>query len=270
MKIGDVIFDTVYGIFNGMISVITGGFVSDFFSEDMTVAGVTERLLAGLRDRTVELIETAGETIADATTDLTNAIAKNFADVLGITALQQRIAERFEAEMEARIGLFEKEAELLESAEEAAARELATRTMSVLSDRAEYYQDQYATWLGSFIEMNDEAGKLQFETSMAGLDMAQHLLDIDVTMIHDLAAERNVAAVIGMTTEIEESIKTADVWAREIGIKPLAYGEMALNVLSSIYDLTPEEVAAQLDMMVQASYKVAGDMIPAFKPGVGE
>jgi predicted HTH domain antitoxin len=265
----DAIFDTIFGVLNALISAATGGVVTDFLSGEITLENKVDELLTGMRDRTIELVEDAGVAITDATTDLTNAIAKNFADVLGITALQQRIAENFEREMEARIGVYEAEAELVESAEEAAARELAARTMTVLSDRATFYQDQYSVWMGRCAEMEAESEELQFETSMAGLEMASHMLEIDVTMIHDLAEERNVAAVIGMSEEIAQSLMTADEWARDVAIKPLAYGDMAMQVLAEFLERTPEEIQEELKAYIEASYKVTGDLIPEFTPAPG-
>jgi len=265
----DAIFDTIFGVLNALISAATGGLVSDFLGGEITLENKVDQLLEGMRDRTIELIEDAGAGIIDATAELTNAIAANFMNVLGITQLQQRIAERFEAEMEARIGVYEAEAELVESEEEAAARELAARTMTVLSDRATFYQDQYTVWMGRFAEMEEEAEELQFETSIAGLEMASHMLEIDVTMIHDLAEERNVAAVVGLTAEIEESLKSADEWAKDTAIVPLAYGDMISRVMSQYFDATPDELKEQLRVLTQASYEIAGEMIGTYEPKPG-
>lgn len=265
----DAIFDTIFGVLNALISAATGGVVSDFLGGEITLENKVDELLTGMRDRTIELVEDAGLAILNQTTDLTNAIAKNFADVLGITALQQRIAENFEREMEARIGVYEAEAELVESAEEAAARELAARTITVLSDRATFYQDQYSVWMGRFVEMEEETEGLQFETSIAGLEAASHMLDIDLMMIHDLAEERNVEAVVGMTEEIAQSLVTADEWARDVAIKPLAYGDMAMRVLAEFLERTPEEIEEELRAYIEASYKVTGDLIPSFTPAPG-
>lgn len=267
LPLQDAVFDTIFGILNSLISAATGGLVNNFLGGEITLESKVDELLAGMRDRTIELVEDAGAGIIDATTDLTNAVASNFMNVLGITQLQQRIAERFEAEMEARIGVYEAEAELVESEEEAAARELAARTMTVLSDRATFYQDQYSVWMARFAEMEKESEELQFETSMAGLEMASHMLEIDVTMIHDLAEERNVAAVIGMSEEIAQSLMTADEWARDVAIKPLAYGDMAMQVLSQYLDMPAEEIKEQLKTFAQLQYEVAGEMIPEFKAG---
>jgi hypothetical protein len=266
----DAIFETIFGILNALISAATGGLVNDFLGGEITLENKVDQLLEGMRDRTIELIEDAGAGIIDATAELTNAIASNFMNVLGITQLQQRIAERFEAEMEARIGVYEAEAELVESEEEAAARALAARTMTVLSDRATFYQDQYSVWMARFAEMEKESEELQFETSMAGLEMASHMLEIDVTMIHDLAEERNVAAVVGMSEEIAQSLMTADEWARDVAIKPLAYGDMAMQVLLQFLEREPEEIEEELMAYIRASYKVTGDLIPSFAPAPGE
>lgn len=265
----DAVFDVIFGILNALISAATGGFVTDFLGGEITLENKVDQLLEGMRDRTIELIEDAGASIIDATTELTNAIAANFMNVLGITALQQRIAERFEAEMEARIGVFEAAAELVESEEEAAARELAARTMTVLSDRAAFYQDQYTVWMARFAEMEAEEEGLQFETSISGLELASHMLEIDVTMIHDLAAERNVAAVVGLTAEIQESLKSADEWLKDTAVVPLAYGDVISRVMSHYLDATPDELKEQIRMLTQASYEIAAELIPDMTPKPG-
>lgn len=265
----DAIFDTIFGILNALISTATGGLVNDFLGGEITLENKVDQLLEGMRDRTIELIEDTGAGIIDATAELTNAIASNFMNVLGITQLQQRIAERFEAEMEARIGVYEAEAKLVESEEEAAARELAARTMTVLSDRATFYQDQYSVWMARFAEMEEESEELQFETSMAGLEMASHMVEIDVTMIHDLAEERNVAAVVGMSEEIAQSLMTADEWARDVAIKPLAYGDMITQILNNTLAISPEELQEELIAYMKASYEAAGTLIPTYEPGAG-
>jgi len=268
MAMGDAIFDAVFGMFDAMISGLTGGLVTDYLSGTATLDDMTDRILNNLRDRSIELVEDVSTTIAKATSQLTNNIARNFADVLGITALQQRIAENFAREMEARISLYEKEGELVETEEAAAAKALSERLMQTISDRSELYMDQYNLHMARIIDLGDEESREFSETSLAGLEMAKSLLDIDYRMIADVAEERNVAAVVGMGVEIEETIASADKWALEVGVKPLAYGEMAMNVLAKMLDIDPEELEEQLRMITQASYKLAGDMIPTFKPGV--
>jgi predicted HTH domain antitoxin len=96
------------------------------------------------------------------------------------------------------------------------------------------------------------------------------MLEIDVTMIHDLAEERNVAAVVGMSEEIAQSLITADEWARDVAIKPLAYGDMAMQVLAEFLERTPEEIQEELKAYIEASYKVTGDLIPTYTPKPGE
>lgn len=269
MSIGDVVFETIFGILNAMISTLTGGLVTEWLGGDATVEDMTEQLLENLRERTIELIEEAGVAITNATVDLTNAIARNFMDVLGITDVQMAIAERLRLEMEARIALLEREAELIETEEAAAARTLAERTMEVLADRAQMYEDQYGLFMARLIEEGEKEEVMTLETSLAGLEMAQRMLDIDVSMIHDLAEERNVEAVVGMITEIEETLKASEDWALETAIKPLAYGEMGLNVLAHFLERTPEEIKEELKAYVEASYKLTGELIPTFTPKPG-
>lgn len=265
----DAVFDTIFGILNAMISYATGGIVTDFLSGEITLESKVDELLTGFRDRTIEFIEDAGVVIIDATTDLTNAIARNFADVLGITDLQLGLAERLRVEMEARIALLEKEAELIETEEAKAALTLADRTMIVLAKRAELYQDQYDLFMARLIKEGEVEEVMTLETSLAGLKTAQRMLDIDVSMIHDLAEERNVQAVDGMITTIEETLKASEDWALETAIKPLAYGEMGLNVLAHFLERTPEEVKAELKAFVEASYQLTGDLIPTYRPKPG-
>lgn len=268
MKVGDVVFESIFGILNTMISALTGGIVTEFLGGDATVEEMSAQIMRNLRDRTVELIEDASDHITKATTGLTNAIAKNFADVIGLTALQESILRNFEEEIEARIGLYEKETELVETEEAAAAKALSERLVQTISDRSELYMDQYNYHMARIIDLGDEESREFSETSLAGLEMAKSLLAIDYRMIDDIAEERNVAAVIGMATEIEESIKSADEWALEVGIKPLAYGEMAMNVFAQAFDMTPEEVQDELTLFIKAGYEAAGSLIPTFKPGV--
>lgn len=266
MTMGDAIFDAVFGMFDAMIAGLTGGLVTDYLSGTATVEDLTQRIMKNLRDKTVELIVEATGTITSATSQLTNDIAKHFADLLGLTALQQKIAENFAAEMEARIALYEKEVELVEISEADAAKALAERTMQILSDRAGLYMDQFDLHMARIIDVGEKEGELYLETSMAGLEMAKSSLDIDVRMIHDLAEERNVAGVIGMTTEISESLKTADTWALETAIKPLAYGEMGMKVLSELLDMPVEQIKEELKMYAQLQYEIAAELIPDLTP----
>jgi len=266
--IGETFFNSITAVFDGLISAVTGGFLTDFWSSLTSGEDIATILSESLHDHVIDLIGDTESTIIAELGKFESAVATHFGDLLGITDLQTRIAESLQAEIEAVTDKWKAEAALTESIEEAAARELAKRTMRVLSERATFYQDQYSVWMARFAEMEAEAEELQFETSIAGLEMASHMLEIDVTMIHDLAQERNVAAVIGMSEEIAQSLITADEWARDVAIKPLAYGDMITSILNDALVLTPEELQEQLIIYMKASYEAAGTLIPTYKPVV--
>lgn len=265
--IGETFFNSITAVFDGLIASVTGGFLTDFWSSLVAGEDIATIISESLHDHVIDLIETTETTIVTQLAGFENQVSVHFTDLLGIADLQTRIAESLQEEINAITDKWKAEAELVESVEEAAARELAESTMWVLSERAKFYQDQYAVWMGRFVEMEEETAGLQFETSISGLEAASHMLDIDVMMIHDLAEERNVAAVVGMTEEIAQSLLTADEWARDVAIKPLAYGDMAMRVLSQYLDIPAEEIKEQLRTFTQLQYEVAGEMIPEFKAG---
>jgi predicted HTH domain antitoxin len=265
--IGETFFNSITAVFDGLISAVTGGFLTDFWSSLVAGEDVVTIISESLHDHVIDLIGNTETAIVTVLGGFENQVATHFTDLLGITDLQTRIADSLQREIDAITDKWKAETDLIESEEEAAARELAARTITVLSDRATFYQDQYSVWMARFVEMEEETEGLQFETSIAGLEAASHMLDIDLMMIHDLAEERNVEAVVGMTEEIAQSLVTADEWARDVAIKPLAYGDMAMQVLSQYLDIPAEEIKEQLRTFTQLQYEVAGEMIPEFKAG---
>jgi len=259
----------VVDVVDAFISAATGGILKNAWSRLIAGEDVGEIVIGGLVMSVTGLIDETSTTIVGVLADLENQVSAHFSNLLGLTGLQTSIAESLQHEIEAITGKWEAETEAVESAEEAAARELAESTMMVLSDRATFYQDQYSVWVGRFAEMEAEEEGLQFETSIAGLEMASHMLDIDVTMIHDLAEERNVAAVIGMTEEINQALTTADDWAKDTAIVPLAYGDIISQIMGHYLDATPDELKEQLRILTQASYEIAGELIPDMTPSSG-
>lgn len=268
--IGETFFYSITAVFDGLISAVTGGFLTDFWSSLVGGEDVVTIISESLHDHVIDLIGNTETAIVTVLAGFENQVAAHFADLLGITDLQTRIADSLQKEIDAITDKWKAEAELIESEEEAAARELGARTMTVLSDRALFYQAQYELWMIRFIEMEKETEGLQFETSISGLEAAIHMLQIDYTLIEDIAEERNVEAVVGMTEEIAQSLVTADEWARDVAIKPLAYGDMAMQVLAQFLERTPEEIQEELRAYIEASYKVTGDLIPTYAPKPGE
>jgi len=266
--IGETFFNSITAVFDGLIAAVTGGVLTDFWSSLTSGEDIATILSESLHDHVIDLIGDTESTIIAELGKFESAVATHFGDLLGVTDLQTRIAESLQAEIEAVTDKWKAEAALVESIEEAAARELAESTMWVLSERAKFLQDQYSVWMARFVEMEDEAEGLQFETSIFGLEMATHMLEIDVTMIHDLAQERNVAAVVGMSEEIAQSLITADEWARDVAIKPLVYGDMIASILNNTLIRTPEEIQEELIAYMKASYEAAGTLIPTYQPEV--
>jgi hypothetical protein len=267
--IGETFFNSITAVFDGLIASVTGGFLTDFWSSLVAGEDIVTIISESLHNHVIDLIETTETTIVTQLAGFENQVSVHFTDLLGITDLQTRIAESLQDEIEAITDKWRAEAELVESVEEAAARELADSTMWVLSERAKFYQDQYSVWMARFVEMEEETEGLQFETSIGGLEAAIHMLDIDLTLIHDLAEERNVAAVVGMTEEIAQSLLTADEWARDVAIKPLAYGDMITQILNNTLVRTPEEIQEELIAYMKASYEAAGSLIPTYEPKPG-
>ena len=268
--IGETFFNSITAVFDGLISAVTGGFLTDFWSSLVAGEDVVTIISENLHDHVIDLIGNTETAIVTVLAGFENQVATHFTDLLGITDLQTRIADSLQKEIDAITDKWKAEAELIESEEEAAARELGESIITVLSDRAIFYQDQYSVWMARFVEMEAEEEGLQFETSIAGLEAASHMLEIDLMMIHDLAEERNVEAVVGMTEEIAQSLLTADEWSRDIAIKPLAYGDMITRIMSHYFDATPDELKDQLRVLTQASYEIAGELIGTYQPKPGE
>jgi hypothetical protein len=231
--IGETFFNSITAVFDGLIASVTGGFLTDFWSSLVAGEDIVTIISESLHNHVIDLIETTETTIVTQLAGFENQVSVHFTDLLGITDLQTRIA------------------------------------MWVLSERAKFYQDQYSVWMARFVEMEEETEGLQFETSIGGLEAAIHMLDIDLTLIHDLAEERNVAAVVGMTEEIAQSLLTADEWARDVAIKPLAYGDMITQILNNTLVRTPEEIQEELIAYMKASYEAAGSLIPTYEPKPG-
>lgn len=92
--VGDMIFNTIFGILDGMIESATGGIVTDYTATADTVESFAERTSKNVADYAVKLTEDVAMRLNKSIAESSNRSSEAFSDFLGIVRTQQETEDK--------------------------------------------------------------------------------------------------------------------------------------------------------------------------------
>ena len=244
-EIGDFVFDTVFGFFNSMISVITGGAITDFLGGYSELAELLDDTSYWLADEVSAGLRGVADFTQAAWVDNMNTSHSGLMDVLDLSNYIEGRYEEFYREAEGIAD--EMTLALLRDAE----RE--QQTGEVLADFALESLLLQHSQLGGFTDIfyesivedaygiSDRFGTIA-EDSYSLID---EYLTIDLEAVLALAEDQSAEAAKELLAKAEVEADFIEAWFLETVVKPINYAEAMAWAQQAANEYDIDEVTEQ-------------------------
>jgi len=260
-NLGDTIFDIVFGFFNGMISILTGGQITEFLGGYSDLESFWGDIEAWLIDEVINGIQGVADFTQAAWIDNMNTSHAGLMDVLDLSNYIEKQFELFYNESQQSSGdlIYALNRDYERDRETGAAlTDFALRLMVNKSDALESYAGIYYDSL-----MESQIGTSTRFTIIADETMSfvSHYLAADLQAVENLSDLEASAAADAILAVAREDAAFVQEWFLETVVKPISYGEnmaWALDV-SSQYDI--EDIMAQMEAIAVETHKRNLEMV---------
>jgi len=260
-KIGDVLFDTVFGVFDTAISAATDGIVDQW----LTFEGDGEELLAhtidNVNDAAMKLAGEIGTDISGLISTVVNQSASAMGEFLGVAKAQERVADGVVSSVEY----------LLEQGEWAAATRIREEQEAVLA-AAEAAASQVrfdafveAQTAGLFVDaaenFSDVASINVFEEAEKMLGFTFNVFEENKSIMFDLARLHGINVAASFTDTADREIAAVNEVLLEGVLKPMAMTESYYTAIKAAMTITSDELMQTTLEQALVQAQLAGDII---------
>ena len=224
--LGDTIFDIVFGFFNSMISIFTGGAITDFLGGYSDLEGFWDDIEAWL---ITELLD-AFTSVLGLTEDIwVENINKSYEGLVAVLDLSDWILQQYtglvtvsEEQTEALIlGInrgYTREIEIGEQMTDFAMRRIVQMQLNL---------DEFSTtFYDSLMEVEGGAAESLTTVSEESIAFVRDYLAADQNLIESLANADSKEAAAAILATAEEGARFINEWFLETVVKPISYGEV--------------------------------------------
>lgn len=260
-NVGDMLFDTVFGVFDTAISAATGGIVDQYLTFDGDAEELLARTIGNVNDAAIRLAGEIGTDIGGMVSKVVNQSAAAMGEFLGVAKAQERIASEVVGAVDYLLTQGEWQAETRRADAIAAAQaaqsavDAQVRFDAFLAEEAANLFAQSAVTYTNVDQLNvfKEADKL--------LGFTFDLFEVNRNIMYDLATTHgiNVANSFGSTADRQIAVVN-DVLMESV-IKPMAQTDAYYTALKAAQIVSEEDLVQSLLAQALAQAELAADLL---------
>jgi hypothetical protein len=260
-SIGDTIFDIVFGFFNSMVSVLTGGVITNFLGGYTDLASIMPDLGTWLSGE----ITTGFGNVLDLTERIwaSNITTANsgLMDILDLSAtieraFQQQIDEATDtsgALVSALDRQYNSDRETGAALTDFALRMMVSKASDLEGFASDYY-DRYMT------EMYGDTARLS-ATGWEGFALLQSYLARDLQAVEALSDAEATSAAAAILEVAKQDAAFVEEWFLETVVKPISYGENIQWAIRTSGTYEAEEIMGQIRAYMIAFNELQTEMV---------
>jgi hypothetical protein len=253
--LGDLLFETVFGFFNQMISTLTGGAVTEYLGGYTTVEELMDDLQTMLIAEAVEGLEGVLSTVESTWTTVWQQTDSGLKDIL---ELSDTIEDAFKVHMNEMAGISDTlEADLIARSthERETGAALTDFALRLLSQKGTELESFATIYYNSIMESEYGASERFASTSEEALTFVRSYLAADLQAVEAISNTEAAAAADAILAIAQEDARFVEEWFLETVVKPISYGENMYWALASSSEYDIGEILEQLDVLLTEYHK---------------
>lgn len=260
-EIGDVLFDTIFGVFNTAIDKVTGGIITDWLGEGTTLESLLAQVVDNGSNKLNEAIAETGSKLNTLIAKTVNTSAEAMAEFVGVADAQKKIADGINNTIDRLIEESQTDAQRLYFEKQEAARLEALRVAESIRWAQAVEEGVFTTFSDATYDALKQSNISIGERADLLIGFTFNEMERNKEIMTDLAVlhGQRVAASFGQVADAQLSM--ANEVLLEAVVKPLAQGEAYFTALKQAGKATNDEYEQSMIQQAILQAQLAADIM---------